>query len=497
MGISHYLFPDMYRAAYRLHRGGLLPKNRVQQLAAQENVLKELHAVLPMVSYGKEHNADEIDALPIVSYEEIYPWIDRAWQGEENVLWHGKMDWFAKSSGTTNARSKYIPVSRDGMQENHFLAGRDMLACYLSNNPESKLGFDSIVTITGSIQEISQSGAKAADVSTVLSSNMPWWTDLVKILPKEIVEIPSWQERFPKAVEFLKTSDVRAFVGTVTWLHLLMDEAVKQSGKKNALELWPDMEVFFHGAVSIKPYLPDFARLVPSNNFKYVEVYNASEGFFAFQDTLDRNNGMLLLCAHGIYYEFRDLKTGHIYNLDSVEKNCRYEMIISTVSGLWRYTIGDVVEIMETDPVRVRIVGRTKAMLNAYGEELMIDNVDEAIAFLNTEMGYDIREYTGCPIYKDKHTNGGHEWIIGFETIPEDMSKFVDSFDSKLRTLNSDYDAKRKGDIVLCSPHVHPVTVGVFHEWMQKRGKSGGQNKIPRLSESREHVESILEMIGK
>ncbi len=496
----------MYRAYYSLYRGDLLPKTKDSQIVSQNQIASELASILPFIKYGTEQNItyknsalEIIRSLPVREYEELYPWIERTWNGEENVLWYGKTEWFAKSSGTTNARSKFIPMTRESIEQNHFLGARDMLGTYLERNPNSKIGFDSVVTISGSIQDRNEvAKTHAGDVSTVLDLNSPWWAQLSKVLPKNIIDIPSWEERLPKIIEFLKDADVKAFAGTVTWVYIILDEVVKKYGVSDALKLWPNLEVFFHGAVSIKPYLSEFKKLVPNNKVHYVEVYNASEGFFAFQDTDDAENGMLLMCGHGIFYEFGDIHTGEVLTIDDVKLHERYELIISTVSGLWRYRLGDVVEITSTDPVRVRVAGRTKAVLNAYGEELMVGNVDEAIRQIHEEHGYCINEYSGCPIYKGGNVSkGGHEWVIEFENIPEDINKFIEIFDKKLRELNSDYDAKRKGDIVLNVPVVHAVPKGTFYEWMKSRNKLGGQNKVPRLCEKRECLGAILEMLAK
>lgn len=501
MGLSHALFPEMYRAYYKLHRGELLPNSKEKQILAQNEVLEELINMLPFVKYGTENNINltadhlqNLQKLNTVTYEEIYPFIKRTWEGEENVLWYGKTEWFAKSSGTTNAKSKYIPVSTDSIDQNHILAGKDMLGSYLKRNPNSKIGFDSVINITGSIQERNEiAKTHAGDISTILDLHAPWYARLSKVLPKSILEIGSWEERLPKIIEFLKDSDVKAFIGTVTWIHIILDQIVKKNDLKNALEIWPKLEVFFHGAVSMKPYINEFKKLIPTNKFTYVEVYNASEGFFAFQDTDDHKNGMLLLCGHGIFYEFIDIKTKQIYTLKDVKLNEQYELVISTVSGLWRYRIGDVIEITNIDPIRIKIIGRTKAVLNAYGEELMVDNVDEAIKQINNKNKYSVGEYTGCPIFKNENNNnGGHEWVIEFEKIPDDINDFIELFDKKLCNLNSDYNAKRTGDIVLKKPIVHPVLKGTFYEWMKNRNKFGGQNKVPRLSESREYVEDLL-----
>lgn len=502
MGLSHILFPEMYRAYYKMYRGDLLPKDSVSQIKDQNRLLKEIIFVLDSVKYSKENNLisseDELEilqSLPIRSYEEIYPWIERAWNGEENVLWMGKTKWFAKSSGTTNSRSKYIPVSTESLEQNHFLAARDMLANYLQRSPDSKLGFDSTLTISGSIQDRhEENGNCAGDVSAVMDANSPWWAQLSKALPKSIREIKSWEERLPKVLEFTQDADIKAFAGVTSWIHIIIEQAVKKAGVNNALELWPNLEVFFHGGVNIKPYMAELNKLIPTNKFKYVEVYNASEGFFSFQDTDDQDNGMLLLCGHGVFYEFRSIVDNNIYTLENVELGHSYEIIISTVSGLWRYALGDVIEFTNLDPFRIKIVGRTKAVLNAYGEELMVTNVDEALFQLQKKYNYSVLEYTGAPIYKEESTNGSHEWVMEFENDIEDLNLFTERFDEELRLLNSDYDAKRKGDIILSLPIVHVVPRNKFYEWMKERGKLGGQNKVPRLSEKRDFVEAILKM---
>lgn len=494
----------MYRAYYKTSRGELCPTTLQKQIDSQNQLLKELITVLPFVKYGLDNNVIKQESdlatlrtLPLVVYEEIYPYIDQVWNGGENILWYGKTKWFGKSSGTTNAKSKFIPVTNESIDQNHFLGGRDMLASYFKRNPNSKIGFDSVVTISGSIQDrniVAQT--HAGDISTVLDLNSPWWVQLSKALPQEILKIPSWDERLPKVIDFLKNSDVKAFTGTVTWVHIIINEIVKKLGAKDATEIWPNLEVFFHGAVSIKPYIEEFKRLIPKNDFYFVEVYNASEGFFGFQDTNDSEDGMLLLTGHGVFYEFVDLKDKTIHTVNSLQLNHSYEMIISTVSGLWRYRIGDIVLVSSIDPIRIKVAGRTKAVLNAYGEELMVGNVDEAIRLINQETIYKVKEYTGCPIYKDDINQGAHEWIIEFETAPENIDDFIEIFDNKLKSLNSDYESKRRGNIVLANPIVHPVLNGTFYKWMENRNKLGGQNKVPRLSEDRKYIDEIKNVCG-
>lgn len=500
MGISHVLFSEMYRAYYKMYRGDLLPNTREKQIKNQQRLLSEFSFVLGLIKYGRENSVffsgntlETLNSLPIRSYEDLYPFIERVLNGEDDVLWVGRPNWFSKSSGTTNARSKYIPVTNESIEQNHFLAGRDMLASYLARNSESKLGFDSVVTISGSIQEESKGGAKIGDISAVIDKNSPWWAKLSKALPQSILEIKSWDERLPKAVEYIIDEDVKAFAGVTSWLYAVIEESVKKSGKKSATELWPNIEVLFHGGVSIEPYRQSLQKLIPKNDLYFVEIFNASEGFYAFQDTDDENVGMLLLCGHGIFYEFLDLKNEKVYTLEGVQLGKKYELIITTVSGLWRYKTGDVVTITSTDPIRVKVSGRTKAVLNTFGEEVMVGNVDMVISKLNS-FGYKVFEYTGTTIFKDEKTKGGHEWIIEVEG---DFKKddFVKNFDDLLREINSDYDAKRRGDIILQPPKIHFVKKGTFYSWMQSRGKIGGQNKIPRLSESRDLFENLIRFI--
>lgn len=501
MGISHILFPDVYRAYYKAKRQELLPRTLKDQIFEQEQILNILIFSLANTVYGKDKNLDftktesyeVLNELPTVLYEDIYPYIERVWNGEDSVLWPGKITYFGKSSGTTNAKSKYIPVSKESIEDNHVMGGRDMLGTYLLLNPKSKLGFESVMHITGSLQEVNdKAGTCAGDISWVLEKNVPWWANLVYALPREILDIKAWSDRLPEVVKDLKNRDLKVFTGTITWVHLLLSESVKKYGVQSALDLWPDLEVFFHGAVSMKPYKKEFDKLIPKKDFYYIDVYNASEGFFAFQDALDAEQGMLLLCGHGVFYEFKNIKNGEIVTIKDLVLWEKYELIISTFSGLWRYRLGDVVEIVNLDPVRIKVAGRTKAVLNAYGEELMVGNVDEAIRILNEEHGYEILEYTGAPIYKNDDINGGHEWVIEFKTIPEDKNKFIEQFDKSLKNLNADYEAKRNMDIILAFPKVHFVNEGTFYKWMQGRGKIGGQNKIPRLSEDRGLLETLL-----
>lgn len=500
--MSPLLFGDVYRGYYKLKHEGALARTLPQQILEQEQVLRELMFNLPSTSYAKDMKVDIsigtnyeiLKSLPCARYEELAPYIERMWNGETSVLWPEKVEYFGKSSGTTNAKSKFIPVSPQSIEENHMQGAKDMLGTYLLLNPNSQISLGSVMHIAGALQDVNEkAGTKAGDISWVIEAQAPWWMNMVYALPKEILAIKGWDKRLPEVLKWLKDKNVKVFTGTITWVHMLLAESVKKYGTKNALELWPDLEVFFHGAVSMKPYKKEFEKLIPKKDFHYIEVYNASEGFFAFQDILISESGMLLLCGHGIFYEFLNLKNKNIVTIKDLEIGEKYEMIISTLSGLWRYRIGDVVEVASVDPVRILVSGRTQAVLNAYGEELMVGNVDEAIRNLNSEHGYDIVEYTGAPIYKNEmNQTGGHEWVMECSSCPRDIDAFILAFDAELSKLNSDYEAKRKGNLILALPTIHFAPSGTFSKWMQSRGKSGGQNKVPRLSEDRTLLENLL-----
>jgi phenylacetate-coenzyme A ligase PaaK-like adenylate-forming protein len=504
MSISHILFPDIYRAYFKSKRQHLLPVNLLSQIEAQKELLQTFAFVLPKTAYGREiipniNEINEINAfnnLPLVIYEEIHPYIERALKNEANVLWVGNVKWFSKSSGTTNAKSKYIPVTKDSIEENHFAAGKDLLGTYLINNPNSKLGFGSVAFISGSLQDTHPvSKSKAGDISWIIEQNTPFWINLIKAMPKKILKIPDWSKRLQKATDYLHDIDIKAITGVVSWVSVLMYESVKKYNKQNVLDIWPDLEVFFHGGVSLLPYKKDLEKLIPSKDFYYINVYNASEGFFAFQDTLHGENGMLLLCNHGIYYEFYDYETKKLYSIEEAIIDNNYELVITTLSGLWRYRTGDVVNIVNQDPIRINVTGRTKSVLNIVGEELMVGNVDMAIYDLKHKYNFNIYEYIGtiAEKYSDTYSNR-HEWVIEANIDEKEINNFIQIFDKLLKDYNSDYEAKRSDDILLALPIVHIVALGTFNSWLESKNKIGGQNKIPRLCESRDIIEELLKI---
>ena len=476
----------------------------------QRELLDHLLHKAQKTEYGKKFGFDGIqnsekfkEKVPVVSYEDLFPYIDRIMHGEQNVLWPSDIRWFAKSSGTTNARSKFIPVSPEALEDCHFKGGKDMLSIYMNNYPDTKM-FTGKGLVIGGSQEVNQLDTNArssyGDISAILISNMPWWAQIARTPGKEIALMAEFESKLAKMSQTCIHENVTSMSGVPTWTLVLLEKILKEQGKEHILEIWPNLEVFFHGAVSFTPYEQLFKRLIPSDQMNYVETYNASEGFFGIQDQTD-NKEMLLMLDYGIYFEFiplENLEDKHpdTLTLDQVEKDKVYAMVITTNAGLWRYKIGDTVKFTSINPYRIKIAGRTKHFINAFGEELMIENAEAAIARACEVTGAEIDNFTAGPIYLEEHKQGGHEWVIEFIKKPDDVDRFVQMLDEKLREINSDYDAKRHRDIALVAPKVHVAPHGTFHQWMKKRGKLGGQNKVPRLANNREFLDDVLEMLA-
>ncbi|MEQ8337141.1 MAG: GH3 auxin-responsive promoter family protein [Cyclobacteriaceae bacterium] len=476
----------------------------------QMELLMNLTRKASRTDYGKKYGFESIDnyedfknRVPVVNYEAIYPFIDRLMKGDQNVLWPSEIRWFAKSSGTTNARSKFIPVSNEALEECHYKGGKDLLSIYVNNFPESKMFTGKNLVIGGS-QQVNQFDENArsyyGDVSAVLLKNLPFWAQMVRTPTLEIALMDEWEEKIEKMARHTAEENVTSMSGVPTWMVVLLERIIELKGVKNITEVWPNLEVFFHGAVAFTPYEKLFNSLIPSSSMRYVETYNASEGFFGIQDQSDSKD-MLLMLDYGIFYEFipfEDLDTEdpRVLTLDQVELNKSYAIIITTNAGLWRYKIGDTVRFTSKDPYRIRISGRTRHFINAFGEEVVVENAELAIAEACKRTDAEIENFTAGPIYLSNAQKGGHEWIVEFAKEPEDLERFKLVLDEKLREINSDYDAKRYKDIALDPPIVHAVERGTFYNWMKKRGKLGGQNKVPRLSNNREYLDDILEMIS-
>lgn len=457
--------------------------------------------------YGKKHGFDAITSrddfarnIPIATYETLEPYISRNIKGEQNLLWNTEVKWFAKSSGTTAAKSKFIPVSTESLEDCHFAAGKDMVALFYHNNPNSKLFLGRTLGIGGSDQ-VNQynSNSYFGDLSAILMKNLPFWVEIRRTPSMEIALLPEWEEKLNKMAETTAKQNVSTIAGVPSWALVLLNKILEENGKDNLWEIWPNLEVFFHGGVSFKPYKASFQHLFPGDQLKYVEIYNASEGFFGIQDRNNAND-MLLMLDYGIYYEFLPLPElgstqPKTLQLHEVELNTNYALIITTNGGLWRYMIGDTIKFTSLDPYRIQVSGRTKHYINTFGEEVIVENAEDALYYACSATNAIVKEYTAAPVYMESNAkNGAHEWAIEFEQQPDDFEKFKRLLDKRLKEVNSDYEAKRYNSYILMDPIVHSVPPGTFYEWMRQRGKLGGQNKVPRLANNREYLEPVLEI---
>lgn len=474
----------------------------------QEEVLKRLLSTASFTEFGKKYSFDELvnyedfkKRIPVHTYEQIFPFIERLMRGEQNILWPSEVKWFAKSSGTTNARSKFIPVSPEALEECHFKGGKDLLSIYVNNFPETKI-FDGKGLAIGGSHQINEFDSSASsyygDVSAVIMQNLPPWAEFIRTPSLDVALMGNWEEKIDRIAGSTAKVNVTHIAGVPTWTVLLLQRILELEKKDNIVEVWPNLEVFFHGAVAFRPYKNLFKSIIPSESMRYWETYNASEGFFGIQDQKDSDQ-LLLMLDYGIFYEFIpmeewDKEYPDAVSLADVELGRNYAMVITTNAGLWRYNLGDTVKFTSLAPYRIKISGRTKHFINAFGEEVIIENADTAVAHACEMTGAVIDNYTAAPIYLEKSRRGGHEWLIEFKKQPESLEKFTEALDSMLRKINSDYDAKRSHNIALVAPKVRSVAEGTFYNWMKKRGKLGGQNKVPRLSNSREYVDDILAM---
>jgi hypothetical protein len=475
----------------------------------QDELFKRLILEASATEFGKKYGFSDIETpaqyrerVPVFTYEQLFPYIKRLMQGEQNILWPTEVTWFSKSSGTTNQRSKFIPVSQEALEECHFKGGKDLISIYVNNFPETKL-FDGKGLAVGGSHQINEYDSSESsyygDVSAVIMQNLPPWAQFIRTPSLETALMGNWEEKIEKMAAETAAVNVTNISGVPTWTALLIQRIVALERKESILEVWPNLEVFFHGAVAFKPYRNLFQKLIPKSSMRYVEIYNASEGFFGIQDRTDSEE-MLLMLDYGIYYEFipvEELETEHprAVGLGEVELGKNYAMVISTNGGLWRYNIGDTVRFTSVSPYRIKISGRTKHFINAFGEEVIIENAESAINKACEVTQAVIDNFTAAPVFLDKGKKGGHEWIIEFKIKPASLEQFTKVLDETLRELNSDYDAKRQHDLALIAPKVNSVRQGTFYDWMKRRGKLGGQNKVPRLFNTREYVDDILQML--
>ncbi len=436
--------------------------------------------------------------VPIFSYEEFAPYIERARKGENNIFWSEPIKWFAKSSGTTNAKSKFIPVSKHALEDCHFKAGKDMLSLYLNNNENAKLFTGKSFRLGGSKELYEQNNTYFGDLSAILIDNLPFWAEFSSTPGNKVSLMSEWESKMKAIVEETKNVNVTSLAGVPSWMLVTLNRIAEDTGAEHLLDLWPNAEVYFHGGVSFEPYRSQYKKLFPSESFKYLEIYNASEGFFALQDQ-NNSDELLLMLDYGIFYEFIpmdvfDTDRQYAIPLSEVEKGKNYAMVITTNSGLWRYLIGDTIRFTSTTPYRIKITGRTKHYINVFGEELMIENADTALAKTAKNFGVEIVDYTVAPIFMEEKEKGAHEWIIEFKTPPNDLSTFAKELDLTLQKINSDYEAKRYNNMTLNQLKLNSAKENLFFNWLEKQGKLGGQNKIPRLSNDRMYVEQLLKL---
>ena len=473
----------------------------------QETVLKELIRTARKTQWGIQHNYRQItnpvlfsETVPLNDYESLKGWIERMIAGEKNVLWPGQVKWFAKSSGTTNDKSKFIPVSNEALYKCHYKAALDVFALYVKCNPDTNVLKGKNLSIGGS-QKVSTLSKKTrtGDLSAVMLSNLPLFTRLKNAPPSEISLIPDFEEKIEKIVQSTIHENIVSFSGVPSWFLVMIKKVLEVTGKENLLEVWPNLEVFAHGGVTFDPYREQYKKLIPSENMHYMNTYNASEGFFGIQNDLTTDD-MLLMLDYGIYYEFIPMdeffsEKRKAIPLSKVKPGVNYAMVISTNGGLWRYIIGDTVTFTSTYPYKIKITGRTKHFINAFGEELIVDNAEKGLRKACEMTGAIITEYTAGPVFMGDDKKGSHQWIVEFEKGPDNVDFFADILDKELQSLNSDYEAKRYKNLTLRRLEIVEAPAGTFYRWLKQRGKMGGQNKIPRLANSREYLDPLLEII--
>lgn len=475
-------------------------------VAAQREVLQDLVTSAQYTEFGRRYRFSELftvkafkQAVPIHEYDDIRPWVERIMQGEQQVLWNTPVHWFAKSSGTTSDRSKYIPVSDESLEENHFKAAKDVLTLYYHFHPESDLLTGKGLIIGGShtIHQLNEE-THYGDLSAVLMQNTPFYGQWIRTPELSIALMDEWESKIEQLALNTIHEDVTSISGVPTWTLVLFRRILEITGKSCMKEVWPNLELYMHGGVSFVPYREQFARIIGAD-IHYLEMYNASEGFFAAQDR-PGEDGMLLFTDHGIFMEFMPVEEygkpePRTVGLDKVELGRHYAPVISTNGGLWRYLVGDTIRFTTLDPFRIRVSGRLKHFINAFGEELIIDNADRAMAVASARTDAVVSDYTAAPIYFSDQGNGGHEWIVEFEVSPPVLNDFTVALDAALKELNSDYEAKRHRDIALRPPLVHAAPTGLFARWLKSKGKLGGQHKVPRLSNDRKYVDELLELM--
>ena len=472
----------------------------------QQEQLFNLLRIAKDTEWGKKYDYSSISSMqkyservPVNSYPGFVPYIDRIRMGEQNILWPSEIKWFAKSSGTTADKSKFIPVSKESLENCHFRGGRDIIVLYTTNFPGQSLFTGKALAIGGS-QQINkyENELYYGDLSAVLLENLPLWARILKTPDKKIALMEEWEEKIELMAKATINENVTNISGVPSWTLVLIKRILELTGEKNLHTIWPNLELFVHGGVSFIPYREQFNSILDKSKMNYLETYNASEGFFAIQDNPDTDS-MLLMLDYGVYYEFIPMEEiGKEFpkslNLEEIELNKNYAIVISTNGGLWRYMIGDTIKFTSKNPFRIKITGRTKHFINAFGEELIIDNAEVALKKACERTGAEVREYTAAPIFMTGERNGGHQWLFEFSKMPDNLEHFVEILDTTLKSVNSDYEAKRYKNISLAYPSVEIAREGLFYDWLKERGRLGGQNKVPRLANNRDFMDRLLEL---
>ena len=471
----------------------------------QKEVFSSLIEKGKSTSFGTDHKFHKINSIddfrkhvPVRTYEELFSYIKRVRENEKNVLWPGKIEWFARSSGTTNDKSKYIPISKDSLEDCHFKGGKDMLSLYCNNFPETNLYNGKGLMLGGSLEHNNTYRYTDGDLSAILINNFPFWVNMHRSPDLQTALLKDWELKLDLITDKALREDITNITGVCSWVLVLLNKIIEKSGADSIQEVWPNLELYMHGGVNFSPYKNQFDNLIPVENMNYLEGYNASEGFFGIQDQIQKKD-LLLMLDYGIFYEFIPLDKFKKSNRESiclkdVSLNTTYVLVISTNAGLWRYIVGDTVRFTSVDPYRIKIVGRTQSYLNAVGEELMVENADEALKICTEKHKCTISNYIVSPFFINEAI-AVHRWIIEFNILPDSKSEFMRDLDDSLKKLNSDYESKRYKDYLLLPPELIDVKKGVFYNWLSKNNRLGGQFKVPRLDNSSTIFQDILQSI--
>ena len=468
----------------------------------QEELMMNLIRLSEETVIGQKYDFESIksyqtfaERIPVSSYEDLEPMIELTRKGAQNVFWNTPIKWFAKSSGTTNAKSKFIPVSNEALEDCHYKGSKDLLCMYLNNNENSEMFLGKSLRLGGSSQIYENNNTYFGDLSAILIENMPIWAEFSSTPSNKISLMHEWETKLTHIINETKNENVTSFAGVPSWMLVLLNRIMTENGIETLSEFWPNLEVYFHGGVSFEPYRDQYKKILPHDNFKYYEIYNASEGFFAIQD-LNYSNDLLLMLDYGIFYEFIPMDTygtenQKVIRLSDVELFKNYAVVITTNAGLWRYLIGDTVRFTSLSPYRIRVSGRTKHHINVFGEELMVENTDVALAKTCSALHCEVKDYTVAPIFMRNKEKGAHEWMIEFNKKPEDIPLFQKTLDENLQALNSDYEAKRYNNMTLNPLTINVARENLFYDWLKENDKLGGQHKIPRLSNERDYLEQL------